>query len=399
MRAQAGKTDSMTARATGAQGRFPHNDIISLLDVNRRLNLAESTTRDLTFGELIDTIGLDALRDVQLGYGRSQGEQRFRDAIAKRTGVSADIVVTTQGCALGIALLALELCGAGREALLFGPCFPPSRDVLTGLGTSFREIALTFEGRFAVDLDRFADSLTPNISLVSIASPQNPSGVVTSLETLSKMLAIMASKAPRAHLFVDETYLDATYGAESLLSAASLDSRVIVGGSISKAHGAPGLRAGWLTVPDPTLRSCLTTAKMNLVISGSPLNETIAAILLERTELQLARNHFLGEAFARLAMWVESNSEFVAWVRPHAGALCMMQIQPELFDENAVQEFWKVLPQYDLQLAPGTWFGASLREFRLGFGYLPLGELDAALSALSSVLKQTAGSVSPALAG
>jgi hypothetical protein len=44
------------------------------------------------------------------------------------------------------------------------------------------------------------------------------------------------------------------------------------------------------------------------------------------------------------------------------------------------------LPSRDLQLAPGDWFGEEKRIFRLGFGYLPLHNLEAALAALSRVL-------------
>ena len=44
------------------RGRFPYNEIISLLDVNRTFNL-ESTSQDLTVGELLDLTGVDAVRD------------------------------------------------------------------------------------------------------------------------------------------------------------------------------------------------------------------------------------------------------------------------------------------------------------------------------------------------
>jgi DNA-binding transcriptional MocR family regulator len=44
------------------------------------------------------------------------------------------------------------------------------------------------------------------------------------------------------------------------------------------------------------------------------------------------------------------------------------------------------LPEHELQLGSGTWFGESRRVFRLGFGYLPPERLGLALSALSSVL-------------
>ncbi len=92
----------------------------------------------------------------------------------------------------------------------------------------------------------------------------------------------MRRLAPEAYLFIDETYRDATYGDEPLPgSAALLGPRVITGASVSKAYGAPGLRVGWLTVRDAGLRERLTIAKMNTVISCSPLDETLAAVVIE----------------------------------------------------------------------------------------------------------------------
>src|SRR5450432_2842472 len=56
------------------RGRFPRNEIISLLDVNRRYNLAESTAQDLTFGEIMDMAGgTTALGGLKMGYGSSAG--------------------------------------------------------------------------------------------------------------------------------------------------------------------------------------------------------------------------------------------------------------------------------------------------------------------------------------
>ena len=53
-------------------GRFPRNEIISLPDVNRRYNLAESTAQDLTFGEILNLAGGAAtLSELKMGYGSS----------------------------------------------------------------------------------------------------------------------------------------------------------------------------------------------------------------------------------------------------------------------------------------------------------------------------------------
>jgi aspartate/methionine/tyrosine aminotransferase len=296
--------------------------------------------------------------------------------------------VTTQGTALGLFLLAFEVCRPGDEAVLATPCFPPSRDCLLGAGVSVREVRLSFENGYRLDLEQLAASLSLNTKLVSIASPQNPSGVQTSRADIEKLLVLMERRSPGAILFIDETYREATYGDDVAIdSFAGLDSRIVTGASVSKALGAPGLRTGWLTVADPDLRSRLTVAKMNTVISGSVLDEALAAALLRNREGVLSsRRRLLAGALEELATWCEREQKRIEWVRPDAGALCCLRLRRDAFDDVAVSRFWDLLPRYDLQLACGTWFGESDRVFRLGFGYLPAARLGSALAALSSAL-------------
>jgi aspartate/methionine/tyrosine aminotransferase len=304
------------------------------------------------------------------------------------SGVDSKHVICTQGTALALYLLAVELCRPGDEAVIFTPCFPPSRDSLLGSGVTLREIPLTFENGYKVQLQEFEDRLSSKTKLVSLATPQNPSGVTTEQKTVLQMLEIMASKAPDAYLFIDETYSNATYGhVQPAPSFAGLHPRIITGSSVSKAYGAPGLRVGWMTTPDRQLRLRLLTAKMNIVISGSPLNETLAALILRNRKAVLSvRSEMLTEALKLVEDWQARNASRVSWVRPDGGALCCFRLEPEVFDEEQVAAFWRKLPDLGLQLASGDWFGETNRVFRLGFGYLPIETLKEALQALESVL-------------
>ncbi len=370
------------------QGRFPFNEIISLLDVNRPFNLAESTSQDLTVGEILDIAGIENIRSLKLGYGASAGLITLRHEVAKSCRIPVEQVITTQGTALGLFLIAFEACRPGDEAILVTPCFPPSRDSLLGAGVNVREIRLSFDSRYGLDLDQFAATLSPGVKLVSVASPQNPSGIQVSRATIVELLTLMERLSPEAILFIDETYREATYGsAVAVPSLAGLHPRVVTGASVSKALGAPGLRAGWLTVADADLRKRLAVAKMNTVICNSVLDETLAAALLRNKEAVLApRRQLLAAALETLAAWHEAERDRVAWVRPDAGALCCMRLSADAFDDPVVEQFWSQLPRHDLQLACGTWFGETSRVFRLGFGYLPPARLAPALSALSSAL-------------
>ncbi|QHE92586.1 aminotransferase class I/II-fold pyridoxal phosphate-dependent enzyme [Pandoraea fibrosis] len=370
------------------RGRFPYNDIISLLDVNRPFNLAESTSQDLTFGEILDLANIENLRELKLGYGKSAGSLALREAIGQACNVPAEHVVTTQGAALALFLLAFETCRPGDEAVLITPCFPSSRGCLVGAGVTVREVTLAFETGYRLDMAQVEAVLSPKTKLVSLASPQNPSGVQTSRGEIEALLSLMEKRCPQAVLFIDETYREATYGDQPTMdSVASLHPRIVTGASVSKALGAPGLRTGWLTVADPDLRARIVVAKMNTIISGSVLDETLATALLQHRQKVLApRRRLLASALDELGAWCSCESARIEWIRPDAGALCCVKLCADVFDDAAVSRFWTLLPDHEVQLACGDWFGESRRVFRLGFGYLPPERLGPALSALSSVM-------------
>ena len=286
-------------------------------------------------------------------------------------------------------MLGFELCRAGDEAVVATPCFPPARDSLVGIGVALRECRLTFDQGFKLTAGALEPLLNERTKLVSIASPQNPSGVATRLAEIKAILDLMRRKAPEAHLFVDETYRDATYGDSAVpQSAATLDEAIVTGGSVSKAHGAPGLRVGWLTIRDPKLRERLQTAKMNLVISGSPLDETLAAAVLEHREKILSvRRDLLKSGLSQVANWIDSQKGLIEWVKPDGGALCCLRLNPDVFDKARVARFWSALPEAELQIGDGAWFGESSAVLRIGFGYLPIDVLPAALAALSKAIE------------
>jgi DNA-binding transcriptional MocR family regulator len=92
------------------------------LYINRRYNLAESTAQDLTFGEILELAGgASALSERKMGYGSSAGLPRLRVGIAALTGVQPEEVITTQGTALGLFLLAFEPCRP--EVVIATPSF------------------------------------------------------------------------------------------------------------------------------------------------------------------------------------------------------------------------------------------------------------------------------------
>lgn len=374
--------------------RFPANEIISLVGAAPRYDLAESVGPDLALGEIADA---SDFAEVRLAYGTAPGDLKLRRLIAQAHGVTADDVVVTVGGMHALFLLAFICCGRDGEAVIAAPAFPPARDCLVAVGARVKTLPVSFAQRYQPDPARLRALLSPQTRLVSLASPQNPSGVAIPTATLRAILASMADICPQAYLLVDETYREGAYGNDAIApSALALGPQVVSIASFSKCHGAPGLRVGWAITRDPSLRQQLMLGKFNTVISCSPVDEALALrVLGDRERIIAERRRRLAKGLSRVAAWVGSNGALIEWVRPDAGALCCVRLKPDAFDEAAVARFYGALAENDVRVASGSWFGDEARVFRLGFGLPPPADLDAGLAALSAALRQAA----PVLAG
>jgi aspartate/methionine/tyrosine aminotransferase len=355
---------------------FPRNDIASLTEFTPQHDLGESYGPDLKLSDLLTP----ELGDLELGYGTAYGDLRLRTAIADRHGARPDQVVITIGGMHAIFLLAYLLADHGDQVVTTAPLFPLSRNAYESVGADVRVVPLTFDDGYRLTADAVRSRLTAETKLVSLTTPQNPSGVAIARATLEEIVAAMAEICPDAYLMVDETYRIAAYGDDPVAeTVVDLGPRVISVASLSKCHGAAALRIGWIVSTDAELVERVVTAKFNTVVSASPVNEALAVRIFEREDEILAvRRPWLAEGLAITEEWVRANGDVVEWIRPDAGALCTIRLKPHV----DVDRFRDATSELGVRLADGDWFGDEPRVFRLGFGFPPPGELKAALDAV-----------------
>src|SRR5262249_6054880 len=160
---------------------------------------------DLRLAELLD-FSSDELRGLALGYATAAGNAALRAEIAALHGVEADDVVITVGGMHALFLIAYILCGRGEDAIITTPVFPPARDALASVGAKLKTLPLSFDESYRLDPARATALLSPATRLVSLASPQNPSGVALPHAAMTSVLSTMAARCPQAFLLVDETY-------------------------------------------------------------------------------------------------------------------------------------------------------------------------------------------------
>ncbi len=157
--------------------------------------------------------------------------------------------------------------------------------------------------------------------------------------------------------------------------------------SLSKTYGLPGIRIGWLITRDEELRERFLSAKEQIFITNSVLDEAIALEALRR------RPGWLPEIRARIdaaltttRAWIASETSF-EWIEPKGGVVGFPRIRADV--EVDVDRFYEVLlEEYGTVVGPGHWFEQSRRHFRLGYGWPQPAELEAGLAGLSQAVRE-----------
>ncbi|MCB8817464.1 pyridoxal phosphate-dependent aminotransferase [Desulfosporosinus shakirovi] len=193
------------------------------------------------------------------GYMNNSGYEEVRAAIAKSindkfgTTITHNSILMTVGAAGGLNVILKTLLNPKDEVITFAPFFG-----------EYRNYVKNFEGEliavspntidFQPNLKEFKDKITPRTKAVIINSPNNPTGVIYSEETIIKLSEILREKQKEfgtdIYLIADEPYRELAYDQAEVPYLSKYYANTIVGYSYSKSLSLPGERIGYLMISD-----------------------------------------------------------------------------------------------------------------------------------------------------
>ena len=207
--------------------------------------------------EISDTVmALLAQKGVH-GYTSAQGDARVRTAIAEsinaRHGVhiSADLIYMTCGAAASLSITLRALLNKDEECIVFAPFFTEYRVFIESAGGKVR-VCAPMEKTFQADVRDLEKKLSASTKAVILNSPNNPSGVVYTPETVRDICDILRKKSREFHhpiyLIADEPYRELVYENVEVPYLMKEYSHTVVCYSYSKALSLPGERIGYIAL-------------------------------------------------------------------------------------------------------------------------------------------------------
>jgi aspartate/methionine/tyrosine aminotransferase len=167
-------------------------------------------------------------------------------------------------------------------------------------------------------------------------------------------------------IFSDEVYRGLEHDpAVRLPAACEVDRNAISLGSVSKAHGLPGLRIGWLACRDRATLERIRELKLYTTICSSAPSEVLVALALRNADLLIERSRRLILAnLPLLEGFLERRRGLLEWVRPTAGPIGFPRVSGER-DVRAWCE--RAAAQASVLVLPGDVYQQPT-HVRLGFG-------------------------------
>lgn len=308
--------------------------------------------------EVVDSVESTALH----GYMNNSGYEDVREAIAlslnKRfdTAFNMSNIIMTVGAAGGINVLFKAIINPGDEVITFAPFFGEYRSYAANADANLVVVSPDVE-TFQPNLVEFEAKITAKTKVVIVNTPNNPTGVIYSEETIKKMAEILLAKqkefGTNIVLFSDEPYRELAYDGIEVPYLTKYYDNTVVGYSYSKSLSLPGDRIGYLVIPDALTEAeqvktaCnVATRILGFVNAPSLMQKVIAKCLdVDITENVAVYNR------NREALYNGLKELGFDCVKPE-GAFYMFVKTP--VDDK---EFCEAAKKYNILMVPGTAFG------------------------------------------
>lgn len=295
------------------------------------------------------------------GYTSAQGDAEVRTAIADyinerfNTTLTPNHIYMTVGAAASLCISLKALATEGDEFITFAPFFPEYRVFVQSVGAQLKVVPVNTEN-FQIDFESFKALLSPKTKGIIINSPNNPSGVVYSEETIKKLTSILEEKSAEydhpIYLISDEPYREIVYDGITVPYTMNYYKNTLVCYSYSKALSLPGERIGYIAVSDQMENSndvyaavCGAGRALGYVCAPSLFQKVIAKCVKATSDINAYKENrdILYNSLSKLGY---------NCVRPDGAFYLFVKALED--DANA---FCEKAKKYELLLVPGDDFG------------------------------------------
>jgi len=304
------------------------------------------------------------------GYSQSQGIPSVRAKLAtylnKTFGMNytAEHIFMTTGAAGAVAHAVRAVTKPGDEVITFAPFFPEYMQYVNRTGAVLRVVPADTE-QFQINFTELEKMINDKTAALLINTPNNPSGIVYSTQTLTRLADLLSEKQKEyghdIFIISDEPYREIVFEGVDAPYVSKFYDNTLSCYSYSKSLSLPGERIGYVAANPKCTDGELISVICSQISRGIGHNCPPSII-------QLAVAEVLG-ATADLSVY-ETNMNLIYNELMALGFTCVkpggtFYIFPKALEEDAIA-FCKKALNYDLVLVPSDSFGCP-GYFRMAY--------------------------------
>jgi histidinol-phosphate aminotransferase len=199
---------------------------------------------------------------------------QLKNMIAADEGVKANNIMMSPGSSDILMAAATHFAKGGGTILTSAMTYDDLLERAQKQGAKIVALPMTKDYKF--DLAAIKAKLTPDVKLVYLVNPNNPTGTVL---PASELEAFCREVSPKVPVFLDEAYIDFYEPAErpKLGKLVADGQNVILARTFSKIHGFAGLRLGYAIATPETLKALKPYTNGEFAVSITTLMAGIAS--------------------------------------------------------------------------------------------------------------------------
>ena len=326
-------------------------DLMSLATAPNMISFAGGMPGNELFPlETIDTIYnslTDKEKQVAMQYGPTTGLPNLLESLsdylgAKGLPVKSNRLIITTGSLQAIHILAKAFLDPGDPALVETPSFIGALSAFRAYQANLVTVPLNGDGLDIGQLKKRLENTSPKPKFLYY-SPNfhNPAGIIYSEEVKRQMVDVL--KDQEIPIIEDDVYSDLWFHEEDVpkmqliktMDPEGID--VCFTGSFSKILG-PGLRLGWMLVPESIYRKC-ELIKQSIDACSPSISQVIADKFIREGHIHQYVAQVRDEYKRRGAAMIESLEaclpEYVTFEKPRGGFYTWLRL-PEGADATEI---------------------------------------------------------------
>lgn len=310
--------------------------------------------------EIIKKEMIERIKNQKLGYTATGGMIELRQEVAKyynnlyMSDYNEKNCIITVGATEGIAVFSRSILSEGDEVLIPLPTYPGYEPNVLMEGATVKYINTESNG-FKITAKMIEENITDKTKAIILTYPNNPTGLVISLEEMDKIVNILKRNS-NIYLLCDEIYASLSFEKfNSFARYKDMKNQITIISGFSKSHSMTGYRVGYMLSSEENIKNYVKVSQYTTT-GIATVAQYGALVALDKC---VDRSEIVAENKKRLEYMADKLEKLGFEVIKPESAFYLFASYKKISNKNSVDFCSDLLEHTHVGLVPGICFNVE----------------------------------------